>query len=166
VISAGDELFVSCAEALFQPDFIGLKGSDGNSLNPSDSFDSTKGIHEAIYCAIHKSGIDRREDLYANIVLAGGSMMFPGMADRVQKEMCALAPSAMKVKIVAPPERKYSTWIGGSILASLATFQQVWLADGDYFCRSWCFCYYCYSSYYYYYSASSSSSSCLSELTL
>jgi hypothetical protein len=31
----------------------------------------------------------------------------------------------MKIKVVAPPERKYSVWIGGSILASLSTFQQV-----------------------------------------
>ena len=44
---------------------------------------------------------------------------------RLQKEITALAPSTMKIKIIAPPERKYSVWIGGSILASLSTFQQV-----------------------------------------
>lgn len=37
-----------------------------------------------------------------------------------------------KVKIVAPPERKYSSWIGGSILASLSTFQQMWISKQDY----------------------------------
>lgn len=41
----------------------------------------------------------------------------------MQKEITSLAPSSMKVKIVAPPERKYSVWIGGSILASLSTFR-------------------------------------------
>ena len=51
--------------------------------------------------------------------------MFPGIADRMNKEITARAPSSMKVKVVAPPERKYSVWIGGSILASLSTFQQV-----------------------------------------
>jgi actin, other eukaryote len=51
--------------------------------------------------------------------------MFPGIADRMSKEITALAPSSMKIKVVAPPERKYSVWIGGSILASLSTFQQV-----------------------------------------
>jgi actin len=51
--------------------------------------------------------------------------MFPGIADRMNKEITALAPSSMKIKVVAPPERKYSVWIGGSILASLSTFQQV-----------------------------------------
>merc|ERR1712212_698468 len=33
--------------------------------------------------------------------------------------------SSMKIKIIAPPERKYSVWIGGSILASLSTFQSM-----------------------------------------
>ena len=46
------------------------------------------------------------------------------IADRMNKEITALAPSSMKIKVVAPPERKYSVWIGGSILASLSTFQQ------------------------------------------
>jgi actin-related protein len=55
-------------------------------------------------------------------------MMFPGLSDRMQKEITALAPSGMGVKIIAPPERKYSTWIGGSIMASLSTFQLMWIS--------------------------------------
>lgn len=51
--------------------------------------------------------------------------MFPGIQDRMTKEITSRAPSSMKVKVVAPPERKYSVWIGGSILASLSTFQQM-----------------------------------------
>jgi actin len=69
--------------------------------------------------------VDIRKDLHGNIVLSGGSTMFPGIADPMSKEITALAPSSMKIKVVAPPERKYSVWIGGSILASLSTFQQV-----------------------------------------
>jgi len=48
--------------------------------------------------------------------------MFTGIAERINKEMVALAPSSMKIKVIAPPERKYSVWIGGSILSSLSTF--------------------------------------------
>jgi hypothetical protein len=48
------------------------------------------------------------------------------------KEVTALAPSTMKIKIIAPPERKYSVWIGGSILASLSTFQQMWISKQEY----------------------------------
>jgi len=71
-------------------------------------------------------------DLYGNVVLSGGTTMFPGIADRMQKELTALAPSTMKIKIIAPPERKYSVWIGGSILASLSTFQQMWISKEEY----------------------------------
>lgn len=85
------------------------------------------GIHETSYNSIMKCDIDIRKDLYANTVLSGGSTMYPGIADRMQKEITALAPSTMKIKIIAPPERKYSVWIGGSILASLSTFQQVFV---------------------------------------
>merc|ERR1712071_749221 len=49
-----------------------------------------------------------------------------------QKEITALAPSTIKIKIIAPPERKYSVWIGGSILASLSTFQQIWISKQEY----------------------------------
>lgn len=58
--------------------------------------------------------------------------MFPGIADRMQKELTALSPASIKVKIVAPPERKYSVWIGGSILASLSTFQNLWCSKQEY----------------------------------
>ena len=58
--------------------------------------------------------------------------MFPGIADRMSKELTSLSPASMKVKIVAPPERKYSVWIGGSILASLSTFQNLWCSKQEY----------------------------------
>ncbi len=90
------------------------------------------GIHENIFNSIMKCDIDIRKDLYANNVLSGGTTMYPGIADRMQKEITALAPSTMKIKIIAPPERKYSVWIGGSILASLSTFQSMWITKAEY----------------------------------
>ncbi len=75
---------------------------------------------------------DIRRTLYANIVLSGGTTMYPGIADRLQKEMTSLASSYMKIKIIAPPERKYSVWIGGSILASLSTFESIWISKQEY----------------------------------
>lgn len=85
-------------EALFQPSFLGLEA---------------QGIHETTYASIMKCDLDIRKDLYGNIVMSGGTTMYAGISDRMQKEITALAPSSMKVKIVAPPERKYSVWIGG-----------------------------------------------------
>ena len=58
--------------------------------------------------------------------------MFPDIIDRMKKEITALAPPTMKIKIIAPPERKYSVWIGGSILTSLSTFQQMWISKQEY----------------------------------
>ncbi|KAF3536620.1 hypothetical protein F2Q69_00019303 [Brassica cretica] len=78
------------------------------------------------------SSLMTSKDLYGNIVLSGGTTMFGGIGDRMSKEITALAPSSMKIKVVAPPERKYSVWIGGSILASLSTFQQMWIAKAEY----------------------------------
>ncbi|XP_065258661.1 actin, aortic smooth muscle-like isoform X3 [Chelonoidis abingdonii] len=116
VITIGNERF-RCPETLFQPSFIGMESA---------------GVHETTYNSIMKCDIDIRKDLYANNVLSGGTTMYPGIGDRMQKEITALAPSTMKIKMIAPPERKYSVWIGGSILASLSTFQQMWISKDEY----------------------------------
>ena len=57
--------------------------------------------------------------------------MFQGIGECMTKELTALAPSTMNIKVVAPPEQ-YSVWIGGSILASLSTFQQMWISKAEY----------------------------------
>jgi len=116
VITIGNERF-RCPEVMFKPSLIG-KEDDG--------------IHQLTYDSIMKCDVDIRKDLYGNIVLSGGTTMFEGIPERMEKEIVALAPSSMKIKIVAPPERKYSVWIGGSILASLSTFQQMWISKQEY----------------------------------
>merc|ERR1711918_45240 len=105
-ITIGNERF-RCPEALFQPAFLGMESS---------------GIHETTYNSIMKCDVDIRKDLYSNVVMSCGTTMFNGIADRMQKELTALAP----------PERKYSVWICGSILASLSTFQQMWISRQEY----------------------------------
>ena len=82
--------------------------------------------------SIRKCDVDFRKDLYANIVLSGGSTMLPGFADRMQKELTSLAPDNIKIIMITPPERKYSTWIGGSVMASLPTFQSLWISKEEY----------------------------------
>ena len=90
-------------------------------------------VKECLFISIHiHISFHPQQDLYANSVLSGGTTMYPGIADRMQKEITALAPSTMKIKIIAPPERKYSVWIGGSILASLSTFQEMWISKQEY----------------------------------
>lgn len=117
-ITIGSERF-RCAEVLFKPRLIGKE---------------FPGIHEQCYNSIMASDIDIRKDLYANIVLSGGTTMFPGLSERLTKEVQKLAPSATssKVKVIAMPERKYSVWIGGSILSSLSNFQCMWITKAEY----------------------------------
>jgi len=116
MITLGTERF-RCPEVLFQPSLIGKEAS---------------GIHETTFQSIMKCDVDIRRDLYGNVVLSGGTTMFAGAGERMAKELTALAPSTMKIKIIAPPERKYSVWIGGSILSSLSTFQQMWISKSEY----------------------------------
>jgi len=82
VITIGNERF-RCPEALFQPSFLGMEAA---------------GAHEFCYNSIMKCDVDIRKDLYGNIVMSGGTTMYPGIADRVQKEVQALAPPTMKIK--------------------------------------------------------------------
>ncbi|XP_047447561.1 actin-like [Mugil cephalus] len=117
VITIGSERF-RCPEALFQPSFLGMK-----SLT----------VHEMVFNSIMKCDVDLRKDLYANVMLSGGSTMFPDMADRMQKEISALAPPTIRIKIIAPPDRKYSVWIGGSVLTSHSAFQQMWISKEEYY---------------------------------
>merc|ERR1712236_11282 len=116
VITIGNERF-RCPESLFQPSFLGMEAA---------------GVQETVHGSIMRCDIDIRKDLFANIVMSGGTTMYPGIADRMQKEIGNLAPNSIKIKIIAPPERKYSVWIGGSILASLSTFQQMWISKQEY----------------------------------
>lgn len=116
VITIGSERF-RCPEALFQRQLAET---------------GFTGIHQLTYDAIMKCDESIRQELFANIVMAGGSTMFPGISERMQKEITALAPPTMKIKIISPPERKYSAWIGGSILASLADFQPMWITKKEY----------------------------------
>jgi actin beta/gamma 1 len=116
IITVGSERF-RCPEVLFQPSFIGKEAN---------------GIADTTFQSIMKCDVDIRKDLYGNVVLSGGTTMFTGIGERMTKELTALAPSTMKIKVVAPSERKYSVWIGGSILSSLATFQQMWISKGEY----------------------------------
>ncbi|CAK5083856.1 unnamed protein product [Meloidogyne enterolobii] len=116
LLTIGNESF-RCPEALFQPSFLGMK---------------MEGIHQTCFNSIMKCDTDVHKELFANIVLSGGSTMYPGISDRMQKEITALAPSETKIKITAPPERKYSAWIGGSIVAGLSTFPKICMGKQEY----------------------------------
>jgi actin-related protein len=106
-----------CPEALFKPMLMGKEAY---------------GIHEMSFNSITSAEIDVRRDLFENIILSGGTTMYEGLSERLQKDIKSLAPSNVKVKVIAPEERKYSVWIGGSILSSLSSFQSNWIKREEY----------------------------------
>lgn len=118
VVNMGPETF-RAPEVLFSPELIGSE---------------SRGVHDNLVNSIMQTDIDLRRKLFSEIVLAGGSTMFKGFGDRLLNEIRKhpQSPKDMKIRIAAPPERLWSTWIGGSILASLATFKTMWVSKNDY----------------------------------
>ncbi|TDL14660.1 actin protein 4, isoform b [Rickenella mellea] len=116
LITVGNERF-RIPEALFRPSVIDLK---------------SEGIHEATYNSICKCDLDMRGELYEHVVLAGGSTLYEGIAERMLKELTLLAPANTKIKIDATPHRKSAAWIGGSIIGSLGTYQNQWCWKEEY----------------------------------
>ena len=73
-----------------------------------------------------------RKDMYKNILLHGGTTLFEGFAERLRKEINFLSPPRMEAKVIAPPERKYTAWIGASVLAALDAFKPMWITKDEY----------------------------------
>jgi centractin len=116
VLQLGSERF-RAPEILFRPE---LKGSE------------YPGAQNLLLNAINASDLDLRKSLFGDVVLSGGSTMFTGFGDRLLAEVKKIAPKDVKIRISAPPDRHMSTWIGGSILASLGSFKNMWVSKEEY----------------------------------
>lgn len=127
LVKVGVERFRS-PEILFNPQIVG---------------DESPGIHNLTALAIGKTDLDLRPTLYQNIILSGGNTLIKNFGDRLLTELKTNTPAVwgsqgkvpdtkMKVRIYAPPERKYLTWIGGSILAGLSTFKKMWITSKEF----------------------------------
>ncbi|CAK1357539.1 Actin-like protein [Cercospora beticola] len=114
-LKIGSERF-RATEILFEPELIGLEWP---------------GLHQIVVDSINRTDMDLRKALFGNIVLSGGSTMIKGFGDRLLHEVQRLAVKDMRIKIFAPPERLWSTWIGGSILAGLSTFRKMYVTIDD-----------------------------------
>lgn len=101
-------------------------------FDPSLIGSEEPGAADILVNSIMKSDIDLRPKLFSQIVLAGGSTLTPGFGDRMLGEVRARSPAHTRIRISAPPERLYSTYVGGSILASLATFKSMWVSRAEY----------------------------------
>ena len=83
------------------------------------------GLHKILYDTIQQCDVEVRSDLFQNIILTGGSMMFPGTLERMEKEISALVPASQKIKVLdnSVDDRLFAVWAGGSILANLGPFK-------------------------------------------
>jgi len=131
-VEVGVERF-KVPETIFNPSLLStfpgqaqLTLADGSQL---------KGITQMILDSITKCDVDVRKELYGGVLLTGGSSLFPSFRERLERELIEASPSASKLKVTASTstlERRFSVWIGGSILASLGSFQQMWMSRAEY----------------------------------
>ncbi|KAG9508705.1 Beta-centractin [Fragariocoptes setiger] len=117
VVDIGANSRIKAPEILFQPNLIGSE---------------SEGISEVLVNSIAKSDLDLRKVFLENIVLSGGSTLFKGFGERLLGEVKKAVPKNSHIKIYSPPKRLYSTWTGGSILASLGTFKRMWVSKREY----------------------------------
>lgn len=106
-----------CPESLFQPTVV---------------WKSSPGIQHLIQSSIQKSDPELRSRMYGNIVLSGGGTLFPGLGQRLCDEVSVLAAAGMRIRVVAPPDRRDSAWIGGSLLASHSSFDQMLISKREF----------------------------------
>lgn len=114
-------------ESLFEPKII----PDNMGIDTTNLL----GIHQMMFNSVSSCDVDIRKELFLNIVFSGGTTLIPGFQERLQRELSTKAPQQMKMKYVIPPlglEKKYSVFIGGSILGSLGTFHQMWMSKTEY----------------------------------
>ena len=91
-------------------------------------------IPEMVKASVNAVDMDLRAHLLQNIVVTGGSTLVNGFTDRLNHEIMIMFPGA-RVKIQAAgltAERRFGSWIGGSILGSLGTFHQMWISKAEY----------------------------------
>jgi len=126
VVNLGTERYLPC-EAFFDPNLILSDKDLAIPVSPG----GRRGIHQLALESTRKCDQDVSPLLFSNVVLSGGSSLFRGLPDRIHRELQELAP-AEKVRVFASTERKNAAFVGGSILASLPTFQEMWITKGDY----------------------------------
>jgi len=119
VMQVGAERF-RVPEIIFQPKLMSL---------------DQPGVVDLAFDSMMTTDVDIRKFLAASIYLTGGTTMFKNFPERVEKDFNALwikKGSTLRCSIKDEATRKYSVWLGGSILASLNSFQQFWIKQSEY----------------------------------
>ncbi|XP_030634251.1 actin-3-like [Chanos chanos] len=116
-VTLGDERF-RCPEILFCPSIAGV---------------SQPGIHITAMNSLQMTAPEWHATLMANVVMSGGTTLLNGFPERLQAEMEKLAPRDSKIRVLSGDHREFASWLGGSILPCLSSFQPMWVKRQDYF---------------------------------
>ncbi|KAG6403766.1 hypothetical protein SASPL_135998 [Salvia splendens] len=103
--------------------------------NSIETTSSAHGLPQMVIESISKCDVDIRRELYSSILLSGGTASMQQLKERLEKDLLEESPQAARVKVLASgnaTERRFSVWIGGSILASLGSFQQMWFSKSEF----------------------------------
>ena len=120
ILDIGNERF-RATEIMFNPELFGYE-------NPS--------IEKLAYNSIMNCDIDFRKYMIENVIVSGGNTMHPGFIERLNSELGKMLNNFkdqnINLKVKGANERKFSAWIGASILAGLSSFQQMWITKAEY----------------------------------
>ncbi|ACY14221.1 actin family protein [Haliangium ochraceum] len=102
----GNERF-RCPEVLFHPDLLGWE---------------SPGLTDAVCNAIMKCDPSLQAELFGNIVVTGGGSLFPGLSERLQRELEQRAPAEAPVHLLTRDDRRHLPWKGAARFARDAQF--------------------------------------------
>lgn len=115
------------SRSLFRPEGL----ADQSNIAGEDAL---VGLHQVVQKSILACDVDMRRELYGNLIVCGGTTLMQGFTERLNRELTTLAP-LQKLKIIASNnsiEKSFSVWLGGSILGSLGSFQQMWVSKEEF----------------------------------
>ncbi len=104
------ETLIGVPETLFQP-----------QPNKLDS------LHKSLNESVLRCDPEIRSTLMSNIVLAGGSSMIEGFKERTKKEVGSISSTMVTPDVIGPADRKFSAWLGGSLIANISSFSPLWV---------------------------------------
>lgn len=119
IIQVDHKTRFAATELLFRPDMAGIKG---------------EGVVQCTYDSIQKCDQDLQITLYSNIVVTGGTSLLPGYKERFERDLFDIASDAARtdIKIDIDLPRRYSAWVGGSMISSLSTFENMGINYSEY----------------------------------
>ena len=124
-ITIGNTCRYNVPETFFNPSIL-QSGNDNNNNNSN-----VQSITDCILESIGQCDTDFQPDLYSNVILSGGSSLFQGLKTRMQTELEEKVES-VPIEVIMDSQRKYASWIGGSMFASIGTFGKIYVTRQEY----------------------------------